>query len=96
LPDFPQVWSDQTLQAIAESGGAIMDMHGWNMAELFGRWGPYIALVAATAPPAMVTMVHLKKKRAYLAEMARRRAAGEGGPAPMPKAAAADGVTGDA
>lgn len=70
-PDFGQAWGDQTLQAMASHGGAIMDRHGWTMGEAMSQWGPYIGLLAATAPPALATMAHLKHRKAQ-AEAQRR------------------------
>ncbi len=73
-PEFGvQVWNDQQLQAIADSGGAIMDRHGLSMGELWSTWGPYIALVGAVAGPSLATWQHIKLRR-HLAEQRERLA----------------------
>jgi hypothetical protein len=77
-PEYREVWSDQTLQSIAAAGAEVMRRHGWNMGELLGKWGPYIALVGAIAPPAMVTYQVVKERREQAAAAARAKA--EGGP----------------
>jgi len=76
-PDFGRVWSDQVLQATADSGGAIMDRHGWSVGELLGQWGPYIGLIAAVAPPGLATYQHLKLKRIEAERQAKAQAARE-------------------
>lgn len=65
-PDFERVWGDRTLQGISQAGGAVMDKHGWTVSSIMGEYGPYIALVGATAPPAWVTWQAIKAKRAEL------------------------------
>lgn len=62
-PDFGQVWSDQTLQGIAGAGAAVMRRHGLTMAGVMGEWGPYLALIGATAPPAFVTYKAIKDRK---------------------------------
>lgn len=80
-PDFDQAWGDQTIHGIATSGAAIMDRHGWTMGAFFEQWGPYIGLVAATAPPAIATMQHLKLRK--LREAERQRQQGASGERPQ-------------
>jgi hypothetical protein len=75
--DFPRVWSDATLQGIAEAGGAVMDRNGWTMGGVWSEFGPYIALVGATAPPAFATVQAIKAHRVQLERQAQR-------PAPTP------------
>lgn len=65
-PDFGRVWSEQTLQGIANGGAAVMLRHGWTMGEFFEKWGPYIALAMATAPPCAVTYQAIKAHRHQL------------------------------
>lgn len=61
-PEFSATWSDSTVKAISESGGAIMDKHGWSVGAVLGQWGPYIALIAAVGPPAFVTFQAIKAR----------------------------------
>jgi hypothetical protein len=82
--DFDRVWSDSTLKGIAQGGGAVMERHGWTMGGVLGEWGPYLALIGATAPPAFATY---KAIQAHQVEQRRR-------PAPTP--APAPGETGQA
>lgn len=72
-PEFDQVWSDGQVGAIAAAGGAVCDKHGWNFAEVLGNYGPYLMLVAATAPPAMATMAAIKQAKAAAADAERAR-----------------------
>lgn len=92
--DFGSVWSDTTLQAMAENGGAIMDRHGWTMGGLLSQWGPYIGLAAAVGPAAMATYQHVKLKRARLEAIQRAKQAGQlnTGPAPATAPEEAEGV----
>lgn len=73
--DWPEygreVWNDAQLQAIADAGGVIMDRHGLTMGEFWQSWGPYIALIGATAGPSLATWQHLKIRKEQ-AERARR------------------------
>lgn len=79
-PDYEVVWSDRTLQATADSAGAIMDRHGWTLGGIMEQWGPYIALVGAIAPPSLATYQHLKLRR-LRAEAEAKAQEGQQGPA---------------
>lgn len=72
-PDFGTVWSDQQIGQIAASGGAIMEKHGWTMGDAMSTYGPYIALMGATVPPAAATYAAIQQHRAELAAQARKR-----------------------
>jgi hypothetical protein len=61
--DFSQVWSDKALEGIGQAGALVMQRHGWTMGDLMTQWGPYIALIGATAPPVMVTAQAIKLRR---------------------------------
>lgn len=61
--EFGQVWNDATLRGIAEGGAAVMRKHGWTMGGLLSEWGPYLALIGATAPPAFATYQAIKHKK---------------------------------
>lgn len=63
-PEFRQCWSDSQLDAIAQAGAAVMQRHGLTMGDLFAQWGPYFALVTATAPPALATYAAIRQRRA--------------------------------
>ncbi len=71
-----EVWSDGQLRAIADAGGAIMDRHGLTMGEFWESWGPYIALIGATAGPSLATWQHLKIRKAQAEQLERNRRAG--------------------
>lgn len=62
-PEFSATWSDQALEAIAASGGAVMDRHGWSVGGVMGQWGPYIGLAAALGPPSFVTWQAIKARQ---------------------------------
>lgn len=81
--DFPQVWNDQTLQAIASAGAEIMRRHGWSMGEVLSQWGPYIALAGAVAPPSLVTWQALQERKAQ-ERRARQEGATNGGQSVTP------------
>lgn len=49
------IWSDAVIEQAAAAGAAVMDLHGWSMGETMGKYGPYIALIAAVGPPALAT-----------------------------------------
>lgn len=66
-PEFGQVWNDKQLQAIAEAGAAVMQRHGMTLGAVMERWGPYVALVAATAGPSLATYTAIKAHRAQQA-----------------------------
>lgn len=70
--DFGAVYSDEALHKIAAAGAVVMDRHGWTLGEMFEQWGPYVALAAAVAPPALAT-VHAFKARAIAQHQARQR-----------------------
>jgi len=61
--EFGQVWNDATLRGIAEGGAAVMRKHGWTMGGLLSEWGPYLALIGATAPPAFATYQAMKQRK---------------------------------
>jgi hypothetical protein len=63
-PHFGECWSDRQLDAIAQAGAAVMQRQGLTMGDLFAQWGPYIALVTATAPPAIATYAAIKHRKA--------------------------------
>lgn len=59
-PDFDKVWSDEQIGAISESGGVIFERHGWSVGGILSQYGPYIGLIAATAPPCVATYGAIK------------------------------------
>lgn len=50
-----QVWNDGVLGASAAAGAAVMEKHGWTMGSVMGQYGCYVMLVAALAPPIVMT-----------------------------------------
>jgi len=50
-----QVWNDSVLEQTAKAGAAVLERHGITMGQVMGQFGPYIMLVAAVAPPVMMT-----------------------------------------
>lgn len=54
--EFDHLWGDATLKGIAGPGAEIMRRHGWDVAGLMSKYGPYIALAGAVAPPAIATV----------------------------------------
>lgn len=70
--EYDRVWSDQTIEGIATAGAEIMARHGWTMGQAWAALGPYIALVGATLPPALLTLKAVKARQA--AEAVRRSA----------------------
>lgn len=61
---FAQLWGDHTLRGIAAPGAEIMRRQGWTVAGLMGKWGPYLALAAAVAPPTLATVQAYKLHQA--------------------------------
>lgn len=85
-PDqFEGLWGDHTLKNIAAPGADIMRRNGWSVAGLMGKYGPYIALLGAVAPPTIATVAAYK---------AATRQQPQPTPAPPPQGGS-DGVTGD-
>jgi hypothetical protein len=82
---FQGLWGDHTLKNIAGPGAEIMRRNGWSVAGLMGKYGPYIALLGAVAPPTMATVAAYK---------AATRHQPQPTPAPPPEGAG-DGVSGD-
>lgn len=62
-PEFGGVWNDDVLKGIAYNGAMIMIRHGLTAAELMTRWGPYLGLLAVTAPSAMATYQAVKLRK---------------------------------
>jgi hypothetical protein len=80
-PDFAAVWGDSTLKGISGGGAAVMQRHGWTMGDLFSKWGPYIALAGATAPPCIATYQAIQHQKERAAAAAKEKAKPtEGGP----------------
>lgn len=69
------VWSDKALDGIAQAAAAVMQRHGWTMSDAWAKLGPYIALIAATAPPSLVTWQAVKNRQAQLAHQQRQQPA---------------------
>ncbi|MFM2450802.1 MAG: hypothetical protein RIS44_3252 [Pseudomonadota bacterium] len=82
---FHGLWGDNTLQNIAGPGAEIMRRNGWSVAGLMGKYGPYIALLGAVAPPTMATVQAYKIATRHQPQPT---------PAPPPQGGG-DGVTGD-
>lgn len=78
-PEFPHVWSDAALRGIAEGGAAVMQKHGLTMGGVLSEWGPYLALIGATAPPAFATYQAMqdRKERERRAERERSKPAAD-------------------
>ena len=62
-PAFGEVWNDAALKGISEGGAAVMERHGWTMGGMLSEWGPYLALIAATAPPALATYQAMHERK---------------------------------
>lgn len=80
-----KVWTDEQLQAIAHHGAAVMERHGWTLGDAMSKWGPHIALIGATAPPAFATYKAIQWHKQQAAQAAAPR------PAPAHQGAANDG-----
>lgn len=50
-----EIWSDGVLGRVSEAGAAVLQLHGVALGSLMGRYGPYVALLAAVAPPVLAT-----------------------------------------
>lgn len=72
------IWTDDVLAAAAAPLVAIMERHGWAVADLLGTWGPYAMLFVATGVPAVATYKAVRENKAEKAA-ARERAAAAGG-----------------
>jgi hypothetical protein len=78
-PEFDRVWSESTLRSIAQAGAMVMERQGLTMGQLLGQWGPYLALIGATAPPAVVTYQAVKQRQR---EAAQKGGYSDGGAGP--------------
>lgn len=86
--DFDACWSDDQLDAIADAGAQIMQMHGLSMGELMSRWGPYLALIMAAGVPALATYAAIQERREQLAKPRPPVMA----PPPSPPSSAQEGI----
>lgn len=59
-----QVWNDDVLAQSAAAGAAVMEKHGWTMGSVMGQYGCYVMLVAALAPPIVMTKKILEVPKA--------------------------------
>jgi methyl coenzyme M reductase beta subunit len=61
-----QVWNDGVLGASAAAGAAVLEKHGLSMGSVMGEYGCYVMLVAALAPPIVMTkkILETPKERA--------------------------------
>lgn len=57
------VWNDGVLQSTASAGAQVLERHGITMGQVMGQFGPYIMLVAAVAPPVVMTKKILEKPK---------------------------------
>lgn len=73
-PEFGVTWNDSTIKGVADSGGAIMDRHGWSVGEMLGQFGPYIALIAAVGPASFVTWKAIKARESEVARVGAEQA----------------------
>lgn len=80
-PDFEKVWSDEQIGAISESGGVIFERHGWSVGGILSEYGPYIGLIAATAPPCVATYGAIKAHKTAQALAAKGGTNGSDQPA---------------
>jgi hypothetical protein len=55
MQQLANVWNDGVLDQTAKAGAAVLERHGITMGQVMGQFGPYIMLVAAVAPPVMLT-----------------------------------------
>ena len=69
-PEFGNVWSDEQLHAIAGALAALCIDQGWSLADLMGKYGPWIAVAMATGLPSFVTWSAIQDRRAELARQA--------------------------
>lgn len=91
--DMQRTYSDARLAAIADSGAAVMTLHGWTVGEFMGKYAPYIALVGAVALPALETVSAYKRHQAMIAQAQRQpQAAQPVQPAQAPAANLQQGV----
>lgn len=80
-PDFGTVWSDAQIRQIAQAGAEVCIKHGWTMGDLMAKWGPYVGLALATAPPCVATYQAIGAHKAALAAQARQAKASAAGAA---------------
>lgn len=71
------VWNDGVLRQAAGAGAQVMQLHGITLGSVLGKFGPYVALVAALAPPVMQTAQIMRVQEAKPAEVVQPPA-GEG------------------
>ena len=66
-----QVWTDDVLRQASDAGAAVLQLHDIQMGQIMGRYAPYIALVAALAPPMLETRAILTAPEPQQAEVVR-------------------------
>lgn len=67
LERFERTWSNERIRAMAEPGAIIMQLNGWTVGAMLGKWGPYIALTAAMGAPTLETIRAYKDASAIAA-----------------------------
>lgn len=74
LPErYAQCYGKEQQARIAEAWARLCMARGWSMEQVFGRWGPELALAAALGLPALpVLMEDLRARRAPPAQGAAR------------------------
>ena len=72
-PEFGVVWSDDQLRAIAEALETLREHMGWDVDEIMGRFGPWVAVGLTAGMPAWVTWQAMQDRRAQLEAQARQR-----------------------
>jgi hypothetical protein len=63
-----EIWTDERLGRIAAPLVTILQKHGGSLGQFMEQYGPYLALVAATAMPAVSTIKAVREHRAAKAE----------------------------
>jgi len=74
FPWLPTVYTDPQLDALAGATAGVCAKYGWNMGDLFGRWGPEIHLLVVVLPLGAQTVAAHKAHRAALAKAADQAA----------------------
>ena len=72
-----QVWSDQVLASSAQAGALVLAKHGIEITDVLGKFGPYVMLAAALAPPVFMTKKILEKPKVKPADAVASPANGQ-------------------
>lgn len=75
FPSLAKIYTQQTVQGLADAAVPVMQKHGWTTGEFLGKWAAELALAAVGVPVVIATA------RGVLADIAAAKATEKAAPA---------------